>query len=97
MRARPVTLITTYELLCAAVAPGAEEAIVGAYPTQFHDATPAQLAAMFTYKLFARCNLYGDNLVTSSAYEKQQTRDNQWIAFQHHTHPCATTSAVHVE
>lgn len=80
----------------AALAPGEQELLMGSYPTTLQSATPAHLAALFTYKVYARCHLYGDSLVTSSAYGKQQTRDNQWVAFQHHTHPCATQPAVHV-
>lgn len=72
----------------AALQPGQQDLFVE-YPTRWEDATPANIAHLFKYELFARCHMYGDSLVTSSAYGKQQTRDNQWVAFQYYVHPCA--------
>jgi hypothetical protein len=45
-----------------------------------------RLAALFKYEAYPRACLYGDpaSYVTSSSYKAPQTRDNQWIAFQHH-------------
>ena len=62
----------------------------GEYCSRWQDTTPARIARMFTYTQWARCNLYGESLVTSEAYGRQQTRDNRWVAFQHHVHPCVS-------
>lgn len=51
---------------------------------------PMQLATLFRYEMYGRACLYSDAYVTSAAYKAPRTRDNQWLAFQHHLHPCDT-------
>jgi hypothetical protein len=50
-----------------------------------------ELAALFRYEAYPRACLYGDPscYATSASYKAPQTRDNQWVVFQHHIQWCA--------
>lgn len=68
------------------------EGAAGLPPTAWDASLQAlRLAALFKMEAYPRACVYGDpaNYVTSRAYKKTQTRDNQWVAFQHHTKWCA--------
>lgn len=63
------------------------EAASGMPPTSWNKLLrPLALGALYQMEVYGRAKLYGDSYVTSASYQKQQTRDNQWICFQHHVH-----------
>lgn len=68
--------------------------VAGRLPQTWHEATTDNLASMFSYRRFSRCQLYGDTYVTSASWGAQQERDNSWILFQHHAQPCAPPACV---
>jgi hypothetical protein len=57
--------------------------------------TPLQLAMLFKFELYGRCCMYGEAYVTSTAWKATKTRDNQWVAFQHHVNECETYARVY--
>jgi hypothetical protein len=59
------------------------------------DLTPLQLAVLFRFELYGRCAMYGDAYVTSMAWKMTTSRDNQWIAFQHHVSECDASDYVY--
>lgn len=49
-----------------------------------------ELSTLFHMEVYNRCHLYGDpaQYVTSTENKSQQSRNNRWIMFQHHTKRC---------